>query len=464
MGSTISLAVTYCACSTAGSLCNSCFGTTAAGTSGRKRSVLLLTAAIAIAFWFQYWVGPSIVTHSGWIWGTYKHIPGIGKMTYNAWYEPCEKYADDPKLLLQCAGNAGVYRPTFLASLFFTASAVATRFSPSLNREAWPAKYASFFLLVMASVLIPNDPLFSQFYLWVARFGATIFAVLQQVILIDVAYNWNADWVERSNQCDRVSYGSGQVWLKAIIASCVGLYALTIVGISLLYHYFGECAGNNWVISLSLVGVLALTAIQLSGNEGSLLTSAVISLYVVYLAFSIVSKNPEEKCNPRLGRNDALGVTIGLTLTFISLAWTGWSWSAEERLNVEGVQTTKGVHQNRSSSNAIDLDVPFLDPEDQPAQGVVMETDTLASNSNSIGGTALWKLNVVMALISCYVAMTLTGWGALEFALSDETHHAANPQVGRFNMAMIGISQWIAILLYMWTLTAPRLFPDRDFS
>lgn len=63
--------------------------------------------------------------------------------------------------------------------------------------------------------------------------------------------------------------------------------------------------------------------------------------------------------------------------------------------------------------------------------------------------------------------MVLTGWGTLEAAApadADSNFHAANPTVGRFNMAMIGISQWCAILLYVWTLAAPALFPDRDFS
>jgi hypothetical protein len=35
--------------------------------------------------------------------------------------------------------------------------------------------------------------------------------------------------------------------------------------------------------------------------------------------------------------------------------------------------------------------------------------------------------------------------------------------VGPVNMIMIAISQWMALLLYAWTLVAPRLFPDRDF-
>jgi hypothetical protein len=67
-----------------------------------------------------------------------------------------------------------------------------------------------------------------------------------------------------------------------------------------------------------------------------------------------------------------------------------------------------------------------------------------------------------MALLSCYVAMILTGWGTIEWL--DEHSNAANPTVGRINMAIIGVSQWLAIGLYIWTLVAARLFPDREFS
>jgi hypothetical protein len=110
------------------------------------------------------------------------------------------------------------------------------------------------------------------------------------------------------------------------------------------------------------------------------------------------------------------------------------------------------------NSDSINLDVPFLDPEGQQPTGVVMQQST----STGMEGSDVWKLNVVMALICCWVAMTLTGWGTIE-ELND-AHNAANPTVGRANMAIIGISQWLAIGLYVWTLAAPRLFPDRDFS
>ena len=271
-------------------------------------------------------------------------------------------------------------------------------------------------------------------------------------------------------------YGSGNFWLRAVVGTCASFYLLTLTGIILLYKYFDGCAGNTWIITLTLLGVIGLTVIQLAGSEGSLLTSSMISLYVTYLAYSMVSKNPNGQCNPQLGSSDATGITVGLLLTAVSLAWTGWSWTAEERLNVDGVQSARTMTPSsttRSSTDGgVNLDVPFLDPGDAPRTGVVMDG---ASNGDiddptfqsGRPGSEVWKLNVVNVLISCWVAMVLTGWGTLEAAASageDNNYHAANPTIGRFNMAMIGISQWCAILLYIWTLAAPTLFPDRDFS
>lgn len=484
ISSTLSLGITYCCASVTGSLCNSCLGSTAAGTTGRKRSVLLLTIATAVALYFQYVVGPAIVSQSGTVWKMYRWVPGVGKWVYASWHDDCAAYDledhSEQKLMEQCAGNAGVYRPTAVATLFFAVSAIATRFQPHLNREAWPAKYGIFFFAVLFTMFLSSGPLFTGIYLWLARVGAALFLILQQIILIDVAYNWNEDWVDRADQADRLVYGTGgSTWLRAIVATCAAFYIAVITGIAILYKYFGEnCPANNWIITLTLLGIVALTAIQLSGSEGSLLTSSIMSLYVTYLAYSMVSKNPAGgTCNPTLGNNDVWGICIGLFFTAVSLGWTGWSWTAEDRLNVDGVQSARTVTVTRPNNNdgQVNLDVPFLDPDEQPTQGLVMDADATgqgnssssSSSTSNAGCYHVWKLNVVMALISCFVAMTLTGWGfitRIDYGEDGTGTSAANPTVGRVNMAMIGISQWLAILLYTWTLAAPRLFPDRDFS
>lgn len=68
-------------------------------------------------------------------------------------------------------------------------------------------------------------------------------------------------------------------------------------------------------------------------------------------------------------------------------------------------------------------------------------------------------LNLTLLLLSCYFTASLTSWGTIE-----TMGNAANPDTGKVAMWMIITSQWIVILLYSWTLMAPRLFPDRDFS
>ncbi|KAL3910732.1 MAG: hypothetical protein SGARI_001978 [Bacillariaceae sp.] len=225
-----------------------------------------------------------------------------------------------------------------------------------------------------------------------------------------------------------------------------------------------RCPGNTWVITLTLLAIIGMTALQLAGTEGSLLTSSVISAYTIYLCFSIVSKNPSHECNPMLGKNDWWGICGGLLLTILSLAWTGWSYTAEARLNVDAVQTAKSVQPTSSSSGEggadLNLDVPLLDGQEAGTSGLV--TDASGDGVESASLTHMWKLNIVMALISCYVAMILTAWGTINGL--DENHNAANPTIGRWNMAILGLSQWLAIGLYAWTLVAPRLFPDRDFS
>jgi len=55
--------------------------------------------------------------------------------------------------------------------------------------------------------------------------------------------------------------------------------------------------------------------------------------------------------------------------------------------------------------------------------------------------------------------MALTSWGAIE-----KNGDIANPNVGEASMWMLIVAQWVALLLYLWTLVAPRLFPDRDFT
>jgi hypothetical protein len=207
----------------------------------------------------------------------------------DAWLDGCDYETDI--LNERCAGQAGVYRSAFSATLFFALAAIAVACKPTANREAWPAKFVLFLFLVLVMCFIPNDPLFNKIYLNIARIGGILFIFLQQIILVDLAYNWNDSWVDKANAADAEEAGSGKKWLMAILISAAFGFVVSIVGWGLLIHYFASCPTNIAFISVTIFFCIVMTAAQLSGVEGSLLSSSVISVYATSLCYSAGKSN-----------------------------------------------------------------------------------------------------------------------------------------------------------------------------
>lgn len=80
-------------------------------------------------------------------------------------------------------------------------------------------------------------------------------------------------------------------------------------------------------------------------------------------------------------------------------------------------------------------------------------------SGNTKHSRTTYKINLILLLVSFWFSMALTSWGAIQ-----KGGNIANPSVGVVSSWMIIASQWLMYLLYLWTLLAPRLFPDRDFS
>lgn len=116
-------------------------------------------------------------------------------------------------------------------------------------------------------------------------------------------------------------------------------------------------------------------------------------------------------------------------------------------------QTTNGETPNSEASKVTGLVANGYGTGEPVDEEENVEEEIPNNFSNS------WKLNFVLAIVSCWFAMSLTGWGSIQSG-----GNVADPLVGRTSMWMIIGTQWVALGLYLWTLVAPRLFPDRDFS
>jgi hypothetical protein len=123
-------------------------------------------------------------------------------------------------------------------------------------------------------------------YMNIARIGGILFILVQQLIFVDLAYNWNDSWVEKSNAAEAEEAGTGKKWLVAILISIAFFFIAAIVGWVLLFYFFGGCSTNTAFISVTIIFSILITGAQLSGEQGSLLSSSMITAYATMLCYN----------------------------------------------------------------------------------------------------------------------------------------------------------------------------------
>jgi len=376
----------------------------------------------------------------------------------------CEKYQnddndnDDDTLRQKCAGNNGVFRAAGSALLFYFLAAIAAFFKPTANREAWPAKIVLFLFLLVGTLFIPSEPLFSPILLNIFRVGATFFMIFNQLIIIDMAFNVNENWVEMSEKADLdEGEGAGKKWLGALLASSALFVLGSLAVIGVMYYYFTGCPTNNTFITITLISGILLIIIQLTGEEASLFTSSLIFAYSTFLCYSAVTKNPDGQCNPLLGEENVTGIILGLVVTLIGLAWTGYSHTAHRTVGEESDAITAEEETPTGVSGVV---VNSNDGEGTQYGALDNRDDGSNDGQKDIPQSfaSSWKMNMILAFICCWYAMSLTSWGTVASA-----GNMANPSAGDVSMWMIMGSQWLMNLLYLWILVAPKIFPNRDF-
>lgn len=462
----IAAGIGWCFCSATGSLISSCCGNDKPSTvppsvhSGRKRSVFLLFLSICFSLMYQYWIGPELSANRA------SRVPVLAYMA-EAFIDGCDKfnsgntnnddeYYYDENLRQKCSGNNGVYRVAGSTFLFYIMFAIAAKCKPSANRDAWPAKYTLFLFLIAGTLFIPNEPLFSPIVLNIFRVGAVIFIIFNQLIILDMAYNINESCVEKANKADLdEGEGAGKKWLGVLIASCATMYIFSLASIGVMFYFFSGCASNTSFIAVTLILGVVSTAVQLTGEEASLFTSASIFAYSTFLCYTAVSKNPDGVCNPQLGDDNIGNSILGIVVTLISMLWAGFSGTAHRAVGEESdaikVEEEEDGQEGQTGGVVLNGDVG-------ENYGAIDDADENGENDHATFSTS-WKLNIILALLCCWYAMSLTSWGAIANEGS-----IANPSAGEVSMWMVVASQWLMNALYFWTLLAPRLFSDRDFS
>merc|ERR1719225_154312 len=312
--------------------------------------------------------------------------------------------------------------------------------------------------------------------MWFGMIGGLAFILVQLVLIVDFAHTWAETWQEKYRS------SADQNWFWALLCATVFFYITCFVCIGLSFGYYtgvhtGDCRLHEFFISFNMIlcVILSVTSIlpviQEHQPNSGLLQASFVSLYIIYLTWSAMSNQPNKMCKPDISSwfggstNTTVSTSQGVSAVHIP----------EQRPSMDTASIIGLIiwfacvlySSIRSSSNAqaarltMSDRVTLTEAEMTETGGGNGNTGPDESNDDEREGVSYnWSLfHIMFGLSTLYVMMTLTNWYSPGADKSLETISS--------NMAAVwvkAISAWLCFGIYMWTLVAPVVLPDRDFS
>ncbi|XP_018422387.1 PREDICTED: serine incorporator 2 [Nanorana parkeri] len=358
-------------------------------------------------------------------------------------------------------GHQAVYRMCFATAAFFflfVLIMICVRSSRDprsyIQNGFWFFKFLIFVGITVGAFFIPNGN-FTTVWYYFGMVGGFLFFLIQLILIIDLAHSWSQSWLQQAED------GNTKCWYAALLICTVLIYAGAIASIVCLYIYYtgsGDCVHNKVFISLNLIFcvivsvVSILPKVQEAQPHSGLLQASVITLYTVFITWSAMANVPDKICNPTLLPIVHNGSSTASTI------YAQW-WDAPSIVGlVIFILCTLFISIRNSSNQQVNK---MMLTEESSGDGGVHTTEDGAHRAydNEEEGVCYSYsfFHFCLFLASLYIMMTLTNWylpGSSDFSVTSP-----------WSAVWVKISSsWVGLLLYLWTLVAPLILHDREFS
>lgn len=371
---------------------------------------------------------------------------------------------------LNCYGDVSVYR-VFLGVTLFHAFFAIILFGVKNSRDPravfqnglWPFKLLVYIGAILGCFFIPSSDIVP--FQWVSLVGGILFILVQVVLLVDLSHHCAEVWIGKYQDTQ------ARIWTILLVGTTFILYSVAIVLTVLIYVYFlpgaSECRLNTFynTFNMLLCIVISLTAIsgrvQEKNPKSGLLQASAVSAYSTYLVWSAISSEPQDDypCNTltSVDSTQTVSIILGVIFAFVSIPFSA-------------IRTANGSSSSSSSSATYSPSSTAL-TSSRSAGGATLPTTTKGSSNNSDEDDELddekeetsynyFYFHVSFALAAMYMAEVLTGWNTLSTTSTDS--YVVGQSLASV-WAKVGTS-WACILIYFWSLIAPIVLKNRDFS
>jgi len=346
----------------------------------------------------------------------------------------------------------------------------------------WIIKLPLLILICVAAFFIPNS--FFIPFGWFSLFGAALFVLIQVVLLIDFSHSMSETLL------DKYDIDGSRIWAVLIIGCTILCYIGFIVGTILMYVFFtnlnvsSRCGINSAFITVNIilcfiVSVFSINpTIQKKNPKAGIFPSAVVTFYCTYLVWSSISSEPVDwKCST-LDSPSNTSLFVGVSISIIALVYSALRVSSSDITGKkkEKKESKKRKQKDEDEKRALlkfanpDLteeDLNKKDPDEiesgVPNEEVPLdESSDKETNDDSVSYSYSY-FHFTFFLAALYLTMLLTNW-LLPISSEDaDKNSTISVDQGEVSVWVKIVSSWLTCLLYMWTIVAPVIFPEREF-
>ncbi|WPK24121.1 hypothetical protein PUMCH_001379 [Australozyma saopauloensis] len=384
----------------------------------------------------------------------------------------------------QCISFVSVHRINLaLGVLHLMLAAVLVNVKSTANPRSviqngyWKLKVLAWMALLAINFLVIPDDFFVFYGNHIAIIFSTIFLGIGLILLVDFAHAWAEKCLEKIELEELTGddeYNAG-FWKKLLVGGTLSMYVCSIALTIVMYVFFASsgCSMNQTAISLNVVFALITSMVSINQNvqesnpNAGLAQASMVVFYCTYLVLSAVVSEPDDKqCNPlvRSKGTRTFSIVLGAFFTFLALAYT----------------TTRAAN-----SSFFDIDVP------EPVEGSVSEQPSERSqmryqaikqavDEGSLPESALNQVdlyddveeaqnNVKLPVKYNYALFHIIFFLATQYISTLLTINVKQDDVGDF--IPVGrtyfsswvkiVSSWVCYALYIWSLVAPMIWPER---
>lgn len=361
-------------------------------------------------------------------------------------------------ILNTCLGMSAVYRMSFVLAIVHVLVGLSCltrdKFAKIVNEGLWGFKMILTAGGFFGTLFISND--FFDSYAKASIYLSGVFLFVQAVSLIDGFYLWAGFWAKKyddGNGC----YGCLLIFTSLLQYALVGFFA---------YHGYSKfwvegCSGNKLMLITPMIFVFAFfVLIVLKFHpHGSILTSGAISIFGVYLFWATLVSNNNTTCNSQYSSPSAMLLQIFFSFFFAFSCNIYWalitqSSDAYKQAQLPEVAATDGdkeIADKTEKENA---------KEGNQNTNLIRRDDT-AEQYVEYENNSYIKFHGFMILFSVYICAVFSNWGHATINGGSYNFKGDSSSAPYYIKASVGI---FTFGLYLWTVIAPTLFPDRDFQ